>query len=278
MNEAGNGATFPSKPLGGRRFVGARFFFDRPGAPAAPWASAVTIGILAAVLAAVCWLLLASATSNWSAIWRYRDVFFQGWLLTIGISLASLVLSSLFGVGIALARRSTFLPLRGLAILYVELIRGSPLLVQIFFFWSLVAAQLQFHDRLSAGILILAGFSAAYLSEIIRSGIESVGASQLESARAIGLTRTQTYRFVIFPQALRQILPALAGQFASLIKDSSLLSVIGLAEFTLKATQVNSATYSTFEAYVPLAIGYLLLTLPISAFARHLERRFHYEH
>ena len=232
--------------------------------------------LLAVLLAGFCLFFLAGTTSNWGAIWRYREVFVRGWLLTVVISSGALAVSGLIGVGVALARRSAFLPLRSLATVYVELIRGTPLLVQILVLWT-IFGLVEFNDRLIAGMLILSGFSGAYLAEIIRGGIESVGATQRESARAIGLTTTQTYRFVIFPQAIRNILPALAGQFASLIKDSSLLSVIGIEEFTLAAQQVNSATFSTLEAYLPLAVGYLVLTLPISAFSRALERRFHYE-
>lgn len=127
------------------------------------------------------------------------------------------------------------------------------------------------------GVLTLSFFSGAYISEVIRAGIQSVGKSQRESAMAIGLTRFQTYRFVIFPQALRQILPPLAGQFVSLIKDSSLLSVIAISEFTLNAREVNSNTFSTLESYIPLALGYLVLTLPISIWIRHLEGRNQFE-
>ncbi|MFM8656441.1 MAG: amino acid ABC transporter permease, partial [Chthoniobacterales bacterium] len=140
-----------------------------------------------------------------------------------------------------------------------------------------VANAIGLQDRYAAGVIILAIFSGAYIAEMIRSGIESVGKSQLESARAIGLTRTQTYRYVIFPQALRNILPPLAGQAASIIKDSSLLSILGIEEFTLAAQQVNSATYSTLESYLPLAVGYLVLTLPVSLLARWLEKKFRYE-
>lgn len=252
-------------------------FFDRPNAPAPLWARiAVLLTILAGFAAICCWLL-AGSLSNWESVWRYRQVFLSGWLLTILIAAVSLVVSLVLGLAVALARRSTFLPLRSLAVLYVELIRGSPLLVQILFFWYVVAAQLGLTNRLFVGILILSAFSAAYLAEMIRAGIESVSESQLESARAIGLHPTQIYRYVIFPQAIRQILPPLAGQLASLIKDSSLLSVIGLSEFTLSAQQVNSATFSTFESFLPLALGYLILTLPISMFSRFLEHRFRYE-
>jgi polar amino acid transport system permease protein len=127
------------------------------------------------------------------------------------------------------------------------------------------------------GVLTLSFFSGAYISEVVRAGIESVGKSQLESAKAIGLTRAQTYRYVIFPQALRQSLPPLAGQFVSLIKDSSLLSIISISEFTWNAEAINSRTFSTLESYIPLAVGYLILTLPISLWTRYLEKRHKYE-
>jgi polar amino acid transport system permease protein len=159
----------------------------------------------------------------------------------------------------------------------VEVIRGTPLLAQILFLFYVVAHGIGLQDRLISGILILSLFSGAYLAEMIRSGIDSIPSSQLEAARAIGFSTIQTYRFVIAPQALRQILPPLAGQFASLIKDSSLLSIIGIGEFTLAAQQVNSATYRTLESYLPLAAGYLLLTLPISLISKLLEKRFSYE-
>jgi polar amino acid transport system permease protein len=165
------------------------------------------------------------------------------------------------------------LPLRYLARIYVELVRGTPLLVQILIFFYVVADAMGVNNRYVVGILTLALFSGAYISEIIRAGIESVGKSQLESARAIGLTRGQTYRYVIFPQALRQTLPPLAGQFVSLVKDSSLLSIISIREFTWNAENVNAMTYSTLESYLPLALGYLILTLPISLWTRHLEKR-----
>ena len=104
-------------------------------------------------------------------------------------------------------------------------------------------------------------------------GLESVGKSQIESARAIGLTRAQTYWHVIIPQAIRQMLPALAGQFADLIKNSSLLSIIALNELTQNAQIVGENTYSKLESYIPLAFGYLILTLPISLWTQSLERK-----
>ena len=214
---------------------------------------------------------------NWSAVYKYRHNFFAGWFTTLWISLASLSLSTLIGLFAALGHRSSFLFWRYLSKVYVELIRGTPLLVQILIFWYVIGHAIHLENRYFSGILALSIFSGAYISEIIRAGIESIGKSQLESAKAIGLTPLQIDRYVILPQAMRQTLPPLAGQFVSLIKDSSLLSVISISEFTFNAQETASATYSNFECYIPLAIGYMLLTLPISIATRWLENRTRYE-
>lgn len=214
---------------------------------------------------------------NWDAVLAYRHKFLMGWLMTLAISAGALVTSLVIGLAAAMARRCPFLPARSLGTLYVELIRGTPLLVQILVFFYVVADAFGVSNRYLVGVLTLSLFAGAYISEIIRAGVESVGESQLESARAIGLTTWQTYCHIIFPQVLRRLLPPLAGQFASIIKDSSLLSIIAVSEFTLNAQEVNSFTYSTLESYLPLAVGYLLLTLPISLASRALERRFRYE-
>lgn len=235
------------------------------------------MAFLLVALSLVCWTLLASTTRNWDAIWKYRNAFWQGWLLTVALSVVSLVLSTLIGLVAALARRSTALPISYISTCYIECVRGMPLLVLILVLFYVVANALQITDRFLVGVVVLSLFAGAYIAEIIRAGIESVGASQRESARAIGLTTVQTYRYVIFPQALRQVLPPLAGQFASIVKDSSLLSIIGLAEFTYTAQQVNSATYSTLESYLPLAVGYLVLTLPISLWTNTLGKSIRYE-
>ena len=255
--------------------------FEPRGKSSPAWIRAGWFILLTAVFSLFCIALLGGAsgmtTGGWASVWHYRNVFWMGWLLTILLSLLALILSTVIGTCAALCRECRVLPLRSASLLYIEVIRGTPLLAQILFFYYVVANGLGLQDRLVAGVLILSLFSGAYLAEIIRAGIRSVPASQLESARAIGLTLLQTYKFVIIPQALRQILPPLAGQLASLIKDSSLLSIIGIGEFTLAAQQVNSATYRTLECYLPLAVGYLALTLPVSLLARFLEQRIRYE-
>jgi polar amino acid transport system permease protein len=244
------------------------------------WPARILSAVIAATLiAAVFYFAFHQITYqwNWQAISKYRSTLVSGWIRTVFISLASLILSTAIGVLFALVRRSHILPLRYFGHIYVELVRGTPLLVQILIFFYVIADAFHVSDRYLAGILILSFFSGAYISEIVRAGIESISQSQLESARAIGLTNSQTYRYVIFPQAIRITLPPLVGQFVSLIKDSSLLSIIAVNEFTQAARDVNSVTYSTLEAYIPLAIGYLILTLPISLWTRRLEKRLRFE-
>lgn len=214
---------------------------------------------------------------NWGGVWNYRRKLLDGWATTVWISLASLVLSLLFGVVAALARRSRLVLARCLGSLYVEVVRGTPLLVQLLIFFYVVADAFGLQNRHLTGILILSFFSGAYLSEIIRAGIESVGLTQLETAKALGLDWWQTQRLIVFPQAVRNALPPMAGQLVSLVKDSSLLSVLGIGEFALAAQEVNAFTYSTLECYLPLAVGYLALTLPISFLSRWLERRTRFE-
>jgi len=229
------------------------------------------------LFAAVIFWSLHELAVNWAPVWGYRQKFLNGWLLTLALSAAALVCSTIGGMLLALGRRCPWPFVRDLCRIYVELIRGTPLLVQILVLFYGVFDKVGISDRFTAGVLILSGFSAAYISEIIRAGIESIAASQWESARAIGLAPVQIYRHVVAPQAIRQSLPPLAGQFASLIKDSSLLSIIGISEFTLNAQEVNTYTLSTLESYLPLALGYLVLTLPISLWTQSLERQLRFE-
>ena len=247
--------------------------------PAPTWARVGSFALALVLLAGICAgaFALLDYHWGWGLVLSYWRLFWAGWLATLAISALALPLSCFVGFLLALARRGPVRPLRDAARIVVELTRGTPLLVQLYFYWYIFGQQLSRDFRFLAGALILALFSGAYISEILRAGIESVGASQLETARALGFTRGQTYRYVIFPQALRQSLPPLAGQFASIIKDSSLLSVLGIAEFSLAASNVNSFTYSTFESYVLLVIGYLVLTLPISLWTQRLEQRARFE-
>ena len=232
-----------------------------------------------ALLAAALWYSLAHIDYawNWPAVLRRWRWFTDGWLTTLAMSAVALVGSTIIGMLFAFAGRARFLPLRYLSKIYVEAVRGTPLLVQIFIAYYGVANALHVRNAYIVGGVTLSIFGGAYISEVIRAGIEGVGKSQVEGARALGLKRGQIYRYIIFPQALRLILPPLAVQFAGLIKDSSLLSVVAINEFTFQAKMVSDNTYSPLEAYLPLAIGYLLLTLPISFLSRWLEARYRFE-
>ncbi|BCU77186.1 amino acid ABC transporter permease [Luteolibacter sp. LG18] len=219
---------------------------------------------------------------DWSKTWQYRELLFRGWLSTILLSLGALVGSTLVGVLLLLGQRSGLVALKWPCRLFLEFVRETPLLVQLLVGYFVIFAPLMsrtlddwgWNDKLVIGILLLSLFEGAYLGEILRGGVDSIPRAQWDSARAVGFTSGQVYRHVIFPQALRRVLPAVAGQFVSLIKDSSLLSVIGVQEFAYQAKVYTAKTYGGLEAYVPLAVGYLLLTAPIAYLSHRLERRY----
>lgn len=240
----------------------------------------VNASLVAAIAALTLWFAFARLqySFNWPSVWRYRSLMLRGFGMTIVISIFSLILSTLVGAVCGLAQRSSFLPLKYASRLYIEVIRGTPLIVQILIFFYVVANALNVQNRYVVGVLIMSLFAGAYVSEIIRGGIDSVAESQLESARSIGFTTFQTYYHIILPQVITRILPPMAGQFASLIKDSSLLSIIAINEFTQAAREINANTFSTLESYIPLALGYLALTLPISVVTKQLERKYSYAH
>ncbi|AHM56694.1 amino acid ABC transporter membrane protein, PAAT family [Peptoclostridium acidaminophilum DSM 3953] len=239
----------------------------------------VNTALIALMLATV--LLYSFSKLNYNmrpeTIYEYRYKFYTGFGMTVVISLFSLVLSLCIGTFFAVARKSRFLPLHYLSKFYVEIIRGTPLLVQIYVFFYIIATAFSLENRYVLGIVILSIFSGAYVTEIIRAGVESIEKSQIETARSLGFTSFQRYRFIIIPQVIRRIMPPLAGQFASLVKDSSLLSVIAVSEFTKNVQEVDSINFASIENYIALAIGYILLTFPISIISKKLERKFYYE-
>jgi polar amino acid transport system permease protein len=214
---------------------------------------------------------------NWSSVWGYRSQFLWGFLTTLGISLGAMFVSIIVGFALMIGRRAPWLPVRLFSTGVVEMLRGSPLLVQLLLGYYIVATALNVGEPLLVGTILLGCFEGAYLAEIFRGAIESIGASQREAARAVGFDTAQTYRYVIIPQAVRRALPGTTGQMVSLIKDSSLLSVIGIEELVQKVRIMNSSSYTALEGYLPLALAYLVVTLPLSWYAKKLERRFAYE-
>ncbi|SHF45412.1 polar amino acid transport system permease protein [Desulfacinum infernum DSM 9756] len=210
---------------------------------------------------------------NWWVPWRYRSLFLWGFVNTMVVSVGAICMGFVIGVLGGLARVSKSVVIRTLAGYYVELFRGTPLLVQIYIFYFCLAAVIHYDNPMIIGMVTLAFFSGAYITEMVRAGIESIDPGQVEAAKSTGLNERQTMRYVIFPQAFRRIIPPVTGQFVSLIKDSSLLSVISVRELTKASEVVNATTYKTFEAYLPLAVLYLVLTYPLSYMTQRLEQK-----
>ncbi|PKI81070.1 amino acid ABC transporter permease [Malaciobacter halophilus] len=235
---------------------------------------AFNLTILIVVVFSVLYFMFSNVNYNfnWDSVFEYRQKFIDGFLMTIIISIFALILSFIIGLFFAYAQNSKLIFLRFIARFYIEIIRGTPLLVQILIFFYVFANNLGFENRYIVGVFILAIFSGAYVCEIIRAAIESIEVEQYETSISLGMSNYEMYRYIIFPQAFKRMLPALTGQFATIIKDSSLLSIISISEFTMNAQEVNAYTYSTLESYIPLALGYLLLTYPISFYTNRLEK------
>ncbi len=227
------------------------------------------------------WSLLSALTSlqlqfDFSFIIEYWPRIQDGFLLTIMISICSLILSILIGSITALMLQSKIIIINYFASFYVKCIRGTPLIMQIYLFYYIIATALGLENRFVAGVVILSIFEGAYICEIIRGSYLSLEKGQLLAAKAVGFSTLQTFRLVILPQLVSRTLPALTGQFASIIKDSSLLSIISVIEITQTMKEISASNFKLFETYFFLGILYLCLTLPVSYFSKKLERKFDY--
>ncbi len=203
--------------------------------------------------------------------WRVGPLL-QGLWLTLVISAVSLVFTLVIGLVTALMRLSGGIMATALARIYLEAIRNTPLLVQIFLIYFVLAPILGF-GRFSSAVLALSLFEGAYASEIIRAGILAINRGQWEAAAALGLTRAGTYRHIILPQALRQMIPPLTSQGISLIKDSALVSTIAIYDLTMQGQQLVAETFLTFEVWFTVAAIYLLVTIMLSGLVKFLEYR-----
>ena len=219
---------------------------------------------------------------DFSFLETYLPLFNYGALVTILISLAVVFLGTILGVILALAQNASFKPLAWLANLYVWVFRGTPMLVQITIIFALVqitAPTIPFGaismdlSRLIPGILILSMNSGAYVSETVRAGIEAVPSGQKEAAYSLGMRPFNTMRYVILPQAIKNILPALGNEFVTIIKDSSLLTAIGVEELWRGATSTANATFQPLAPLLVAAGYYLLITSLASLALRAFEKR-----
>jgi len=250
-----------------------------------PPALDLTLGVvIAAALVGFAWWIIAafnrSTGHDWDLaligrlLWREDGpgVLLEGLWGTIAVSTVSIVCGMALGTVSGLASVSRLRSLRLLALGYVEIVRGTPLLVQIYVVYFFVASALGI-GRFPAAVLAMTVFVGAYISEIVRAGVESVDVGQIEAARSLGLSPLATMTHIVLPQAFRTMVPPLTGTFMSQIKDSSLVSVISVTELTLVGKQQATGTFAYFEVWFATALLYLALTLPLSAMTRALERR-----
>lgn len=192
--------------------------------------------------------------------------------LTIVITILAVTLGMVIGLIVGLCRLSSIKPLRALATGYVEIIRGTPLLVQLYIvFFGLGQMGISL-TAVQAAVTALSINSGAYIAEIVRAGILSVGKRQTEAAYALGLTGSQTMRLVVLPQAIRVMVPPLGNEFVTMIKESSLASVIGAGELIKQAQFVTSRTYQVFSTYIGVALIYFVLTFVTSTALKRVEK------
>ena len=219
-------------------------------------------------------LILSSGKTDFSfLVGEWGNFIIAGVPVTIIVSICSIVLACIFALLGALGRLSTIAPVYSVASLYVSLIRGTPLIVQIFFWY---AALPQFGIVLPAflaGVFALSFNYGAYMTEIFRAGIQAVPRGQREAAAALGMTERQTMRRVVLPQAIRIVIPAVGNEFIAMIKDSALVSYVGIQELFFRAREVGTRFFHSFEALALAALIYWLLSIILSLFQERLEQR-----
>jgi len=205
---------------------------------------------------------------------KYHMAFFEGLRLTLVLSAFTVGFGTLFGALVSLCKMSKFKLPSFLATAYIEVIRGTPLLLQVYVFYFFVPKAMGFDPGKFASILMaLVVNSTAYISEIIRAGIQAVDKGQTEAARSLGLNTNQTMIRIILPQAFKNILPALGNEFIMIMKETSLASVFFLGEIMTATNIIKSATYMTLEPYLIAAVFYFVSTFTLSKLLAFLERR-----
>ncbi|GIP40892.1 glutamine ABC transporter permease [Paenibacillus sp. J31TS4] len=209
---------------------------------------------------------LSIVTGHW-------DLFLQGLMHTVLASVLALVGSFLLGTLVAVLRLAPILACRWVGTAFVEFFRNIPLLLVVYLFYLGVTSLGVPLDGFQAGTLGLTIYTAAYIAEAVRAGIQSIPRGQTEAARASGLTYGQAMRLVVLPQALTVVIPPLCNQFLNLIKNSSVLGVVAGLDLMYFGDKVESITLATFDTYIFVGLLYLLLTLPLSYASRALERR-----
>ncbi len=213
---------------------------------------------------------------DFNLIAQYWPLLMRGLLVTLQIAGLGCCIGLILGTVLALMQTSRNKLARFFVTCYVVIIRGTPMLIQIFCAYFLLP-QIGVHiPALWTAIIAIGLNSAAYISQIIKSGISSVATGQIEAAKVLGFSTSDTIRYIVLPQAIRTTLPALGNEFVTLIKDSALASLIGVEELSKQASYIKSVTFDAITVYFAIAILYLICTSTVSFFVAQLEKRMHY--
>ena len=208
---------------------------------------------------------------------QYWPRLIAGLGLTVEITIISLILAGILGMVFGLLSVSKRKRLRAIALVYVDIVRGTPLLVQAFFIYFGIPAALGIQsDPVVSGVITLSLNAGGYLAEIVRGGIESISRGQMEAARSLGLPYGMAMRSVILPQAIRTMTPALINQCIITLKDTSLLSVIGVTELTQTGRLIIANNYQSFEVWAIVAMMYFVIIMILSKISKRIERKMSY--
>lgn len=213
------------------------------------------------------------AWSRWLALFSDWKLFAQGFVFTVGLSIGAFILAFLLGIIFGIGSSSKNKILRGIARVYVEFFQNTPLLIQIFFVYygfPLIGIVL---PVFSIGIVCVGLYHGAYISEVVRSGIQSVPRGQFEAAYSQGLTYTETMRYVVLPQAWRIMLPPLTNQVVNLVKNTSAIAVISGVDIMFTANSWSSMNLNYAPAFITAGVLYFILCFPLATWARRMEEK-----
>jgi len=212
---------------------------------------------------------------RWDILQEYAPFFLKGALLTIGLSLAGIIIGSILGLAIGLGKMSPSKILKLPFVWYINFFRGTPLFVQILLIhFGVMPLILDTPQPIISAIVALSLNSAAYIAEIFRAGIQSIDRGQMEAARSLGMTKVQSMIYIILPQALKRMIPPFGNEFIVLIKDSSLVSIIAAPELMYWGRAAQGQYFRVWEPYITVAILYLVLTLTLDKLLQYIEKRY----
>ncbi len=211
---------------------------------------------------------------DFNPVFKATGQFMQGVLITLGFALATIVIGTLLGFLLCLCRISKSKVLSSISAFYISVVRGTPLLIQLYILAYGIPMLLSVNISIYiSGILALGLNSSAYVAEIFRSGIQSVDSGQIEGSRSLGFSYSYTIKNVVFPQALKNILPAIGNEFVTIVKESSVVSLIGIADITRVADIVKADTLKVFEALIYAAVLYYVITTSLTFLICFGERK-----